>query len=595
MLKNRLVNAALALSLSLPAFAGAPASSGVGVRSWPAPEAARAQQTDLAMAAPDLTPRERHHVGPLSNGELAALVEQTPGAPLRIGLTRNLTQTLGLSDATLASTPGAKASAGGGLLRREADGSISWTLAIDSAAAHALRIHFDRFVLPAGAKAYVYSAEGEVHGPYTNEFVRSIVADGRDFWTNSVFSPTVYLEVRFNGATSPVDLSIDAIAHMEFPATDAKPELSGTPEATECFIDVACTSEDPTLVGKLSKAAARLSYSKDGLFYLCTGSLVNVPSTAEFEPYMLTANHCFSSQASASSLEAIWDYRAATCGDEAPARSSLPRNLGATLLASSATSDFTFVQLLQPPPGSRVFLGWSPTSAGVSNGMTFYRVAHPSGGPQRISTSTYQGNPDSGVCTSLPLTGFLYSKGLAGGTTGGSSGGPMTNSSGQILGQLFGKCGIDTSNPCDYTTQSAVDGRFSVTYGSIQQWLEPSSPTDPCTPSSSVICAQSNRFKITLAAKDPRTGKTDSGFVMASTDVFGYFAFPVLAGNETDPQIFIKVLDGRPINNKWWVFYASLTDVEFTLTVTDTQTGVVKTYYQEPYTQKSANDTSAFN
>jgi hypothetical protein len=171
----------------------------------------------------------------------------------------------------------------------------------------------------------------------------------------------------------------------------------------------------------------------------------------------------------------------------------------------------------------------------------------------------------------------------------------MTNGSTQILGQLYGKCGFDTSNPCDYTTQSAVDGRFSVTFPSIQPWLEPTSPTDPCTPSSTTICAQSNRFRITLAANDPRTGKTDSGYVMSSTDVFGYYAFPVIAANQTDPQIFVKVLDGRPINNKWWVFYASLTDVEFTLTVTDTQTGTVKTYHQEPYTQVSANDTSAFN
>ncbi|MCM2316700.1 MAG: trypsin-like peptidase domain-containing protein [Thermoanaerobaculia bacterium] len=586
---------ALALCLSLASPAAATGSSRTALRPLSEIESARARIEELAMAAHDLTTRERHHVGPLSSGELATLAEQPPGGPLLVGLTRNLTRTLELREPAVAAARETKASAGGGLLRRETDGSTTWTLSIDSAGAQALRLHFDRFLLPAGAKAYVYSAEGEAHGPYTNEFVRAIVPDGRDFWTNSVYSSTVYLEVRFDEAMSPLDLSIDSIAHMEFPEVAAAAETVGSPEATECFIDVACATENATLIGNLSRAVARLSYAKGGLLYFCTGSLVNVESTPEFEPYLLTANHCFDSQASASSLEAVWDYRANSCGEAAPTLGSLPRNLGSTLLASAKASDFTLVELSQPPPGVRSFLGWNASSAAVSNGMTFYRIAHPDGGPQRFSTTTYQPSPDNGVCTNLPLTSFIYSSGLSGGTKGGSSGGPMTNGATQILGQLFGKCGFDTSNPCNYTTQAAVDGRFSVTFPSIETWLSPSSPTEPCVPSSSTLCLQSNRFKITLSARDPRSGNTDNGFVMSSTNFFGYYAFPVLASNQTDPQIFVKVLDGRPVNNKWWVFYASLTDVEFTLTVTDTQTGVVKTYSQAPFTQKSANDTSAFN
>lgn len=583
--------AAITLSLALPALAGG--SAGVVERSAGAPAAPRAQMADLAMAAHELTPRDRHHVGPLGADEIALLAERpVSGVPLRIGLVRNLTRTVELRDASLAAADGAKSSVDGGLLRREDDGTTSWTLAVDSAGAQALRIRFDRFVLPAGARAFVYSENGEVHGPYTNESVRAIVPDGRDFWANTIHAPVAYVEVRFSGATAPLDLAIGAVAHLEFPAEVAS---SATPEGTECFIDVACATENPALVANLSRAAARLSFAKGGLFYLCTGSLVNVPATGELEPYMLTANHCFDSQASASTLEAYWDYVPEFCGDNPPSLSTLPRNLGATLLASSSATDFTFVQLLQAPSGSRSYLGWNSSSAAITGGMTFYRVAHPQGGAQKLSTSNYEPSPANGVCTNLPLNSYLYSKGATGGTTGGSSGGPMTNADGQILGQLFGKCGIDTSDPCNYTPVSAVDGRFSVTFPSIKQWLEPQTPTDPCVASNSVICAQSNRFKITLAAKDPRTGKTDSGYVMAATDVFGYYAFPVIASNQTDPQIFVKVLDGRPVNNKWWVFYASLTDVEFTLTVTDTQTGAVKTYRQEPYTQRSANDTSAFD
>ena len=37
-------------------------------------------------------------------------------------------------------------------------------------------------------------------------------------------------------------------------------------------------------------------------------------------------------------------------------------------------------------------------------------------------------------------------------------------------------------------------------------------------------------------------------------------------------------MDGCDTNNRFWVFAAALTDVEYTLTVTDTETGATKTY-----------------
>ncbi|HVT05407.1 MAG TPA: PKD domain-containing protein [Thermoanaerobaculia bacterium] len=116
-----------------------------------------------------------------------------------------------------------------------------------------------------------------------------------------------------------------------------------------------------------------------------------------------------------------------------------------------------------------------------------------------------------------------------------------------------------------------------------------------CTSSSTAFCAQSGRFQISILARDQRTGKTDDGFVMFSSDVFGYFALPNLTGNTTDPAFFIKVLDGRPVNNKWWVFFATLTDVELTVTVTDTATGAVKTYTKPAGGTSATFDTSAFS
>jgi phosphatidylinositol-3-phosphatase len=59
-------------------------------------------------------------------------------------------------------------------------------------------------------------------------------------------------------------------------------------------------------------------------------------------------------------------------------------------------------------------------------------------------------------------------------------------------------------------------------------------------------------------------------------------------------DLVVKVVDGRALNGKFWVFYGSLTNVQFTLTVTDTATGVVRTYNNAPGQTSSGADTQAF-
>ncbi len=53
-------------------------------------------------------------------------------------------------------------------------------------------------------------------------------------------------------------------------------------------------------------------------------------------------------------------------------------------------------------------------------------------------------------------------------------------------------------------------------------------------------------------------------------------------------------MDGRAFNNKFWVFYGALSNVEYTITVTDTTTGVVKTYFNRSGDLASVADVNAF-
>ncbi len=60
-------------------------------------------------------------------------------------------------------------------------------------------------------------------------------------------------------------------------------------------------------------------------------------------------------------------------------------------------------------------------------------------------------------------------------------------------------------------------------------------------------------------------------------------------------EMLVKVLDGCGLNEHYWVFAGATTNVEYTLRVTDTETGQVREYYNPPGRSAAAiNDTSAF-
>ena len=115
-----------------------------------------------------------------------------------------------------------------------------------------------------------------------------------------------------------------------------------------------------------------------------------------------------------------------------------------------------------------------------------------------------------------------------------------------------------------------------------------------CLSSADALCLLVGRFRIRLAAKDPRTGKTGIGVALPQNDLYGYFSIPDLTGNAGNVEVAVKMLDGRPVNGKFWIFYGGLTDFEYTITVTDTELNKTKTYTKPGLTFSGNADTGAF-
>jgi sugar lactone lactonase YvrE len=162
----------------------------------------------------------------------------------------------------------------------------------------------------------------------------------------------------------------------------------------------------------------------------------------------------------------------------------------------------------------------------------------------------------------------------------------------------YGFCGGADTSAFDEASQAPVgdDSVDWVPFAAVngQESAAESGERTQTACASNELCFNGGRFVATLTATDPRTGRTGEGLSIPQSDLFGYFALPDLTGNPSNPEVFVKLLDGRPFNGRYWVFYGGLTDLGYTLIVTDRETGATRTYEKEPYLLCGGADTSAF-
>lgn len=203
--------------------------------------------------------------------------------------------------------------------------------------------------------------------------------------------------------------------------------------------------------------------------------------------------------------------------------------------------------------------------------------------PQELNSS---GRSDGGNVrlTSAPRLGVVLAVPPFLGVGAGSSGRSFlayawSGRSATLAGQsLSNKAGLlEVTAAGDYAL--AVDGG-AVDSARIAASACTSGPT---------LCLNGDRFVAEVAWKDFQ-GNTGVGRAVSLTSGTGYFWF----FNESNVELVVKVLDGRALNGSYWVFYGSLSNVEYTLKVTDTVTGRVRTYRNPSGRLASAGDTNAF-
>jgi hypothetical protein len=111
-----------------------------------------------------------------------------------------------------------------------------------------------------------------------------------------------------------------------------------------------------------------------------------------------------------------------------------------------------------------------------------------------------------------------------------------------------------------------------------------------CVPNATSLCLNGSRFRVSVSWQVPAQGTSGVGTGIPLTGDTGEFWF--FSANNI--ELVVKVVDGRAFNNHYWVFYGALSDVAYTITVTDTQTSAVKTYENPSGHLASNADITAF-
>jgi type 1 glutamine amidotransferase len=130
---------------------------------------------------------------------------------------------------------------------------------------------------------------------------------------------------------------------------------------------------------------------------------------------------------------------------------------------------------------------------------------------------------------------------------------------------------------------------LTLAMGASAQDLQPQPDKAACVAGPTALCLNGGRFRVEIAWKD-FDGRTGAGRASALTDDSGTFWF----FDPANVEVVAKVLDGRPVNGNWWFFFGALSNVEYGITLTDTETGATKVYRNPAGRFASQGDTAAF-
>lgn len=344
-------------------------------------------------------------------------------------------------------------------------GEKIWQLQIHSDKAYAIGLFFKQFKLNEGVKFFVYSPdESTVKGAFTYQNNKR----GNAFSVLPIAGEDIILELNVPANIDYGIFELSGIIHDYKNAFGKK--LKSTKSSGSCNVNVNCPEGADWQNEK--RSVVKYTFVDGGSTYMCTGALIN-NARQDATPYLLTANHCVSSQTSASSAVFIFNYESELCnGTTGPTNQTIS---AADLIAtpSSWSLDFSLLKLSTNPPVEYkpYYSGWNRSTVPAGSTVTIH---HPSGDIKKISFDydpPVTGDYGSGTVANSHWNIVEWDLGT---TEGGSSGSPLYDENHRIVGDLTGGDASCSYNYNDYYAKFDMSWDYypEANY-QLKAWLDP--------------------------------------------------------------------------------------------------------------------------
>ncbi len=334
-----------------------------------------------------------------------------------------------------------------------------WKLKIISKDAYSINLIFDEFYLPEFAVLYIYNEDGTmIYGPVT-----SLNNNSSGVFASDLLSGDAIILEYFEpfGVIKQGKINISKVIHGYKDMFGLnKNQLKGYGGSGACNIDIICDEGKDWCIEAEAVALILTNSNTE----VCSGCMIN-NVREDLTPYFLTADHCLSGLPLNSAIFRF-HYKNSYCKSTEGPNPYWWSFTGATLKANNVVSDFALLELDDTPiSGMGIhYAGWSnlfiPPVSPVG-------IHHPQGDVMKISLSN--NTATDVVANGYKLWEFSFNQGII---EYFSSGSPLFNQDKHIVGQLHG---FYEDNPisCDNPYAPVVYGRFDLSWGFINGWLDP--------------------------------------------------------------------------------------------------------------------------
>ncbi len=278
--------------------------------------------------------------------------------------------------------------------------------------------------------------------------------------------------------------------------------------------------------------------------------------------------------------------------------------LGSEFQVNSYTTDAQWVPAVATDSSGNFLVAWSSNRQDGSSWGVFGQQFSSTGSRvgSEFQVNTYTTNYQEGPAVAADGSGnFVVAWNSYSGQDG--SGGPGVFGqryafAGGSVGSEFQINSYTTGAQAHPTVAAGNSGNFVVAWDSYDQdgsndgvfGQRVATPISGCAADGATLCLRANRFQVEISWRN-YAGQTGFGQAVPFSDESGLFWF----FSADNIEFLVKVIDGCGLNSRYWVYAAATTDVEYTMTVTDTLRDVANTYENPLGTASPAiTDSAAF-